>query len=314
MIGKAAFFIPFLASIAIALEADFAGAAAGLERGTAIGAVFLVGNEGRAVIQFQTCRAEMIGKLIAQRRRWRGKKPAADGRCLDQRDALNVIHDMQRFTGARDGAGGIVFPVEFEATQIKPLVLGRAILPLGDLAHALATGIVDIVGRFRRAAASDLTGTRRQLVLLVPAHQWQMRHADHIAMRVMAIRLDRCRRAGLQRRLAQPVALPAELGLAVLVISVGPCPVTAGCLMCKSQEVADRIVGIDLGIVPQRLQIVRLAGAGGWIITIVAVARRKREAGLSAVLAALCRGQPIQRIVNIVANGIDLLIGIEHRL
>ena len=64
----------------------------------------------------------------------------------------------------------------------------------GHLAHALAGGVVDVPGALAAAqvglGAADRLASPVQLVPEVPLHHLQVRHAQHVAVRVVAVRLD----------------------------------------------------------------------------------------------------------------------------
>ena len=100
-----------------------------------------------------------------------------------------------------------------------------------------------------------------------------MRHSRHVAMRVIGIGFDGRIGAGLHHGLAQPVALPARLGEARLVIGIGACPIAVHRLVRHVLEIADRIVGVAFGVISQGLEIALLRRADEGIVAIIAVRR-----------------------------------------
>src|SRR6266566_5007839 len=65
---------------------------------------------------------------------------------FNKRDPLLVVHDVQRFALQRDRASrAVVLAVHLEATQIRPLLRDGPVLPLGDLSHALAAGVIYVI-------------------------------------------------------------------------------------------------------------------------------------------------------------------------
>jgi hypothetical protein len=77
-------------------------------------------------------------------------------------------------------------------------------------------------------------------------------------------------------------------------------------------EISDRIIIIPLGIIAQSLKIILLRGADKGKISIIAVWRRKLESRLADMFAALGFDEAIERIIRVVADGIDLLIGVGN--
>jgi|HubBroStandDraft_6_1064221.scaffolds.fasta_scaffold1649310_1 hypothetical protein len=84
--------------------------------------------------------------------------------------------------------------------------------------------------------------------------------------------------------------------------------------MCHRLEISGGIVSVQLGIIAQGLKVALLRRADKGIVAVIAVRRRKREGGLADVLAAGRLDQPVERIVDMVGGGIDLLIGVEDGL
>ena len=76
-------------------------------------------------------------------------------RRLDQRDALLVVHDVQRLALQLDRVAIVlILAIDLEAAQVDALFHTRGRLPggglaLGHLAHALPAGVVDVPGRLR---------------------------------------------------------------------------------------------------------------------------------------------------------------------
>src|SRR5215204_5689202 len=104
----------------------------------------------------------MVGELIALNRLWRvGSVTVIIRFSLDKRDALLVVHDMQRLAlqGHRDPISA-VFAVDFKAPYVHTFVFtGRRLpssgLSLGYFADALTGGVVNVVRHFGCATVVD---------------------------------------------------------------------------------------------------------------------------------------------------------------
>jgi hypothetical protein len=64
----------------------------------------------------------------------------------------------------------------------------------------------------------------------------------------------------------------------------------------------------------QRLKVGQLGGADEGIIPIICVRRRELKRGLREMLATVSLDQPIERVVSVIADGIDPLAAVEHDL
>src|SRR5262249_38644184 len=90
-----------------------------------------------------------------------------------------------------------IFAVDLEYAQINAVSTARRRVPgcrlaLSHFTHTLATVIVDVVGRFRSSSVCYYLLSRRlELVSVVPLHQWQVGHSEHITMNVIGIPLHR---------------------------------------------------------------------------------------------------------------------------
>src|ERR1035441_2660124 len=82
-----------------------------------------------------------------------------------------------------------VLPIDLKPAQVDPFTRPRSIRPFGDLTDPLPGSIVYVEGPLAIAPIHHLLPTDVQLVLKVPTHQRQVRHADHVAVRVIAVAL-----------------------------------------------------------------------------------------------------------------------------
>lgn len=259
MVVQSALLIPLLACIPVSLR-RLGLAAHGLIRRAAVGRVFLVGNDLSLIVQFQAGRTEVVAELVADELRRRGVVARRIERArLHQGDALLVVHDVQRLAlqrGRVHANRAIMTPVDLEAAEVDPLFdeIGRF---LPHLAHALARGVIDIVGR----AATAQVGLA-QLVAVVPVHvggrmrATQMRHTNHVAVGVVDVAL-RDRVAVTDRRAAQAIA-DLEQGAAGAVfdqtrfaVGVGARPAgmdRVAAAMPHLQEVAHGVVHVALDV------------------------------------------------------------------
>src|ERR1035437_395821 len=101
----------------------------------------------------------MIAKLVANK--LRGRTVIALGASFNYRDALLVVHDMQRRALQCHGrASGAKLTIDLEPGQIEALfgACGRhaARLPLCDFTNALPRCVIDIPSGLRGAAVDDL--------------------------------------------------------------------------------------------------------------------------------------------------------------
>ncbi len=83
--------------------------------------------------------------------------------------------------------------------------------------------------------------------------------------------------------------------------------------MCHRSQIADRIEVVTFDEIAQGMEIIQLVGAGERIVSI-ALARRQCESRLTNMFAPLGLDQSVERIIGIVADRIDLLVGIEDNL
>src|SRR4051812_46006107 len=72
-------------------------------------------------------------------------------------------------------------------------------------------------------------------------------------------------------------------------------------------EIAYRVVIIMLGIIAQSLKITLLRGADKRKIPIITVPRREGESRLADMFPPCGVGQPVERIVSVMAGRVDLL-------
>ena len=108
-------------------------------------------------VQLQARGAEVIIELVAgcslgQRR---GRETGVDDLCLDQRNALLVVHDVKRF--ARQGCVSrrAVFAVELETAEMyKRSFSFTPAGGFGGLANSLARCVVDVIGALALDASS----------------------------------------------------------------------------------------------------------------------------------------------------------------
>src|SRR5262245_36460467 len=147
MIVKSRFLIPLLARVSIAFRAHLGGTAHGLIRLRAVGVIFLVRDQPAVWVQLQTRRAEVVAELVAlNRRRYIDWIAAFGSLRFDQRDALLVVHYMQRLALQRHSRTvAVVFAIDLKAADVDAFVVSRAVRRLDHFAHALATGVVNIV-------------------------------------------------------------------------------------------------------------------------------------------------------------------------
>ena len=232
-------------------------AAHGLIRGAAVGVVLLVGDDPRLVVQLQAGRAEVVAELVANESSRRAvvtyvRVSTIAMRCWSSMTcsvsrSSSRVHRRRTRGRSRTRRGRCARPCA------SPL------LPLGHLAHALARGVVDVLGRFRRAVCcTTCCAGRQQLVAEVPLHHRQVRHASHVAVRVVGVGLvDAVAATRADDRAAQPVALacPARAGWARCRCRYAssrhwPGRCRDGCI---AQDVADRVVRVPLGVAAHAL-------------------------------------------------------------
>src|SRR5215207_419213 len=257
VISQSTFFVPFHPRVPIPLQPYLRGTSTRLIRRTAVGAILLVGNDLRPIIQFQAGRAKMVAELETDELLGYARLVALDAR-LHQGNAPLVIHYVQRL--AHEWARPMP-AVDLKSTQIDALVLpgrrrARCGLSLGDLAHTLPSGVVDVERGLGRAAVADrLLRCSSELVLIVPPHLGQMRHACHVAVSVVCI----AHRLATYGRGAQAIVRLGLLDQARLVVGVAACPAAAARRMNHAGDVAGLVVLIRLGVAAHGLAV---AGMG----------------------------------------------------
>src|SRR6266581_7911807 len=112
---------------------------------------------------------------------------------LHQADALLVIHEVHCLTLQFDViAIALELAENLKSAKISSLRLTEAALPFGDFSHALTSSVVNIKGRLGDVVGwwSRIDGLARsgaQLILEVPLHQSQVRHAGHVAVGVVVV-------------------------------------------------------------------------------------------------------------------------------
>ena len=124
-----------------------------------------------------------------------------DGICFDRGNALGVVVDMQSLALQVDGcAVALILAIDFESVDINTFRLplrrhafGGGVV--GDFADALPGGVVEVVGRLRRARPDGLRRDGLEPILGVPLLDRQMRQPD---VAVGVVRVVQGRRADLR--------------------------------------------------------------------------------------------------------------------
>lgn len=148
------------------------------------------------------------------------------------------------------------------------------------------------------------------MILEIPLHQGQVRHSDHVPVRVMSIGFgsgvvaaDGCA--------VQAVAVLAWLNEARLVVLVEAYPVAIRSSMSQLQEIADRIVFVPLGVAAHGLSVVGMRQAYSESV----IPGGLRLSCLPDVFAPLRGDQAIDRVVAIViARRHDLIAEVDRLL
>ena len=263
MVVEPALFIALFPGAAVTLW-RLVDAAHGLERRAAVRRVFLVRNDLGLVVQLEAGRAEVVDELVSNELRGHPRLGALRAG-LHEGDTMPAVHDVQRLAHERTHA---LPPVDLEAAQVDALVLDLARGQLGDLAHALPASVVDVpraLGLMRDtlviAGIDRLAARHLQLVLEVPLHDVQLRHAKHVAVDVVpvpghAVRLG----CSTNRRTGQAVARDAwfQLTVFLVVMCAGPAGMNGvGSTMDHPPQVANDVVDVALEIASDRVAIAR---------------------------------------------------------
>src|ERR1700694_4819742 len=126
----------------------------------------------------------MVAELVPDH--LRGRRVASGGACVHQRDALVSRPNAERLPFERNRRSlDVILAVALEAANIDTLGFSLAGHAFGDLAHALARAVVDVVGGlWLRTRAYGLLRRRLQLVAIVPLHERQMGYRDDVAVRI----------------------------------------------------------------------------------------------------------------------------------
>jgi hypothetical protein len=127
-----------------------------------------------------------------------------------------------------------------------------------------------------------------------------MLHARHVAVSVVGVRFN----CAAHLSLAQSVVVQRRLDQAWLVVGVCASPIAVLSLMDQSQEVANAIVLISLGITAHRLPVVRVRQVHAELV----VPTRLRMRYLPDMFAPRSFDQTIDRVVGIFRVRLDYLV------
>ncbi len=306
VITQPRFLIPLHPRVSIPLQTHLRGAAPRLIGRTAVGVIFLVGDDPPGIIEFQRDRAEVIALLVAEE--WQRRSIASPGSGLDHRDALFIVHHMQGLPlQGHHGAIAVVLAVDLKSAEVDPFILSRAVRSFGELADAPAGGVVYIIGRLRRARVDRLPGGGLQLIHEIPLHQRKMGNGGHVAVGVVAVRFGILPADGCT---AQAVAGLSRFDQAGLVVGVAAGPVTAGGLVDQSPEIARRIVLVSLGVAAHGLAVARVGQAHAEFVA----PGRFGPRCLADMLAPFRMDQTVDRVVGVVIVGRYRLVAEVDRL
>ena len=300
MIVEPSLLVALVAGEPVPLEAHLGRAAAGLERGRAERMVFLVRDQGSGVVELDGRRPEVIANLVAQHRRCTRVR-------LDERDALRVVHDVQRFTRRRIDTERVMHLVGADVDRLR---LRVAVLVINDLAHATTGRVVRVVGG---PAAAEVSGGEVIVRIPVQRHRSDARDAP---VRIVALSIDVAIRlnTSADRRARQPVALLAQLERTPLAVVVSPRPTASARDVPHRREVVRRVVLVALGVCTQCPGVVRVSDEIGepGQIEVPPARRRRRECVLPDMFAPGRFDEPVRRVVHVTRPRRHHLVVEEH--
>ncbi|WP_256254145.1 hypothetical protein [Nannocystis exedens] len=246
MVREAGFLVAFLAGVAVALGADFDGAVGGAVAARAVGVELLVADDLGVVVELEVRRAEVVKVLVAGDV-GRGDDGCAgvDGLGFDEADAAVIVVDVEGLALEVEVVRRVdvlVLAVGLPAAEVEALLAGGAREIDVDLADALAGAVVDVVG----LAAADGIAALQAIVVVSGEAPGDVGHGGHVAVSVVRVE------DGVVRRVVDVVeggaGGPELVATGMVGVTALPDNRHAG-FMLHPQDVADRVVGVSLGVV-----------------------------------------------------------------